>query len=696
MSIDSGIAPEVRESNPAPRTPRWRSVLTESNAVAGLACLTALLYALWTQHTWEDYFITYRHSQNLCEGKGLVYTPGERVHGFTSPLGALLPALCNWATGQTSYRRALWLYRALCILAFAGGGVLLVRGVRATDPKDWLAPCFTAVLYILDGQALEFTTDGMETAFMLLFLAWALYLFATPRPGLWLARGLCWAGLMWTRPDSCIYIAALAAAELLFAGRRQGPALRSLAGSVAVCTALYLPWFLWAWSYYGSPIPHTIIAKSADLAGGGTDQLKVFLGDLFHRYFVAAQTVFHPIYYWGDAWVWGAPWTQELVIGWVPYLAVFCSIYWLLPVDDRLGRMASFCFTVVDLYLGYLDTLFPWYTVPPLMLGLVVLTRGVVTLTAAVGRWAPFDPVYGRRRALAVAVLLVLALRWAILAGFTGLEMKIQQKEIETGVRTKIGLWLKERVAPQEIIFTECFGYIGYFSQARIFDFPGLSSPEVVCARRKVGMGLDEILLELRPDWLVLRPYEVEATPPGGYVDMTYALVRVFDVSDRLAQYKILPGASLLYLDSTFYVFRRLPAEAEPRPYEEVPLSVTPSATHDLTWQDGVAQATGEAPSITFPLPRPRHVTAIRLKFSYENTASPASVTVRWWKGGPEPDHAQGLSWRQKTDAGECTRTVWVDGTIDQIRLSPDNKSRTLRLTKVLLLVPPEEEQAQP
>jgi hypothetical protein len=61
---------------------------------AVVAVLVPLLYALYTGHIWEDYFITFRHSQNLCEGHGLVYRPGERVHGFTSPLGTLLPALC--------------------------------------------------------------------------------------------------------------------------------------------------------------------------------------------------------------------------------------------------------------------------------------------------------------------------------------------------------------------------------------------------------------------------------------------------------------------------------------------------------------------------------------------------------------------------------------------------------------------------
>src|SRR5204862_801660 len=36
----------------------------------------------------------------------------------------------------------------------------------------------------------------------------------------------------------------------------------ALLRGIALGAALYLPWFLWAWWYYGSPIPHTITAKS--------------------------------------------------------------------------------------------------------------------------------------------------------------------------------------------------------------------------------------------------------------------------------------------------------------------------------------------------------------------------------------------------------------------------------------------------
>src|SRR5687768_17948830 len=35
---------------------------------------------------------------------------------------------------------------------------------------------------------------------------------------------------------------------------------------IAIAGTIYLPWFIFAWSYYGSPVPHTIIAKAENPA----------------------------------------------------------------------------------------------------------------------------------------------------------------------------------------------------------------------------------------------------------------------------------------------------------------------------------------------------------------------------------------------------------------------------------------------
>ena len=524
-----------------------------------LACLVPLGYTLYTEHIWEDFFITFKYSQNLADGNGLVYNEGERVHGFTSPLGVLLPALCYLVTGSSSYVPALWLFRILSIAAFAGGGLLLLRALKKADPRRaWLA-WLSVLLCVLEVKGVAYTINGMETGFLLFFLAWGVALFVDGGPAAWLARGACWAGLMWTRPDGCIYVAGLGLAELLFVRAARKELFLSQLKSAGVCAVLYLPWLLAAWVYYGTPVPHTIVAKSR--VEGST--LGFFLDYLQHLpdkvMYVAAQ-VFRPIYV-SEMAGWVGQGALEALAGRLTKAAgVFCAFYWLLPVRDRLGRMLSVCFLVLCLYFCYMYMLFPWYLPPATMLGLLILTRGVVTLTDTVRGWLPQDPLYGHCRWAAYAVLGLFAAWHVVHFGLTSWQMRVQVAQVEVGNRTRIGLWLREHARPTDRVFLEPVGYIGYFSGLRVLDWPGLVSPEVVQVRKKKRLNMATIIPELQPEWVVLRPNELQAvkeSAAGRAFESQYTHAATFDVSKSIQEYRFLPGRLYLWIDRTFHVYQR-------------------------------------------------------------------------------------------------------------------------------------------
>jgi hypothetical protein len=506
------------------------------------ATLIPLGYAWYTGHVWEDYLITFRHSQNLCEGHGLVYRPGERVHGFTSPLGTLLPALCHLATGQTSYLAALWLFRVLSAAAFAGAGLLLLR-VLSEGHSGRFALAVLGVLYVLEAKAVAFSMNGMETAFMLLFFAWGLLLVTRERFGNWFAFGLCGAGLMWTRPDGCVLLAALALAALLFAGDgRKATAWTLLKGGL-VCAALYLPWFLWAWGYYGSPVPNTIRAKATyDPTQNTLESLQRMVERLPGR----TAEIFRPIYSSFGGW----PKSVRVLTA---LLSWFSALYWLLPLRDRPGRVASFCFAVLSLYLSWLSLAFPWYLPPAAACGLVVVVRGTLTLGERVRGVCPPAPV------LAGTVLLLLCGAELWLFAQIARQMRVQQAEIEEGSRMRVGLWLKDHVRDGERVYLEPLGYIGYFSEAKMLDFPGLVAPEVVQARRERPRDFVAVGLHLMPEWMVLRPNEAARMADHEAFRDHYALEKEFDVSGRLEEYPTIFGKEYLAVDSAFKVYRKKP-----------------------------------------------------------------------------------------------------------------------------------------
>src|SRR3954470_3749188 len=92
-----------------------------------------LLFAVITNHAWEDYFITLRASRNLVEGNGLVFNPGERLHTFTSPLGVLIPALCTWIAGPGRELLALWLFRVFNAALLAVCATVVWRRMEAIN-----------------------------------------------------------------------------------------------------------------------------------------------------------------------------------------------------------------------------------------------------------------------------------------------------------------------------------------------------------------------------------------------------------------------------------------------------------------------------------------------------------------------------------------------------------------------------------
>ena len=220
--------------------------------VFAVALLVTLGWALATNHVWEDFYITFRSSKNLVTGHGLVFIPGERLHTFTSPLGVLLPAAASALTGAHSDPAAIWVFRVWCAAAFAGAAVLLWTLARRFQYGAWAVTALVAGM-VLDAKSIDFTTNGMETGFLLLFIACTLWAMFGCTGRRWLQLGLAWGALMWTRPDSFLYIGLLSAGVFFFndparTGLTRWQWLKVFVLAGLVCTAIYLPWFLWSGS----------------------------------------------------------------------------------------------------------------------------------------------------------------------------------------------------------------------------------------------------------------------------------------------------------------------------------------------------------------------------------------------------------------------------------------------------------------
>jgi len=514
--------------------------------VVGLVALAALLvpliFALFTAHVWEDYYITLRSSRNLVQGAGLVFQPGERLHTFTSPVGVLVPAACLWLA-QGSDAGALWLFRAVCALTLASAAGLLWQ--RTTECG--LGPVGKLVLFglwLADPKLADFASNGMETSLLvallvLLWSEWERPAGARPR-----RLALLYAGLMWTRPDAFILAGVLTAAQL-FPGRRPASLLATAGRGILWGALLYLPWLLWSWYYFGSFIPHTIVAKATQtppllLSNVALVPLRSLVGHSMLEYlFLPANYLF-------------GGWPHELRLG-ARVLSVIAAFGWLVPGWAAPGRRASLALFAGSFYFCSIN-LYAWY-VPPWTL-LAALALAFAADHAHRRLAASARPYWGR--VVRLAAMSVVVVQLCLLAAVAW-QMRVQQRVIEDGGRREIGEWLRTHAATGDTVFLESLGYIGYFSGMKTYDFPGLSSREVTAAIAGGARRYVDVIQVLEPDWLVLRPVEVARE---GLLDSTtlagYELVKTWDARPALDSIALLPGREWLMYDTVFLVYRKM------------------------------------------------------------------------------------------------------------------------------------------
>jgi len=221
-----------------------------------LACL-GLLFALWLRlhqppNTVDDAYITFRYARNIAEGVGFVYNPGERVLGTTTPAYALLLALLSRLSAFYDYPHLALMVNALFdTLSFC----LLLRLASRLIGWPWVGLA-AAALFALDGRTLDFSTGGMETSFNVMAILLTLVFFFENRRMLTaLAAGL----VVLIRPDGVTLAAVLFSAWGLTALRKKTPWPWK---EIALFIAVIAPWIIFAFFYFGNPIPQSILAKS--------------------------------------------------------------------------------------------------------------------------------------------------------------------------------------------------------------------------------------------------------------------------------------------------------------------------------------------------------------------------------------------------------------------------------------------------
>jgi len=483
-----------------------------------IALLAVLARVFPFPRTIDDAYITFRYAQNLLAGYGLVFNPGERVLGTTTPLYALLMGGLGLFTGGPDAPFP-WLALGLNALADAITCLLLVRlGERLGSRLAGLA---AAAVWAIAPFSVTFAIGGMETSIFVLLLTGLMLAYLEARL---ISAAILAALSLLTRPDALILLAPIVAdygvrwLRSQFARNRIQDTARRIHPPSLLYSPVLLPltcfllpllaWTLFAIFYFGSPIPHSLAAKVAAYRLPP----EAALGRLVQHY----TTPFFEHHTFGTGWI-----SAGLIL--YPFLFALGAAR-ALRQQARAWPLFAYPWLYFAAFAIANPLIFRWYLTPPLpfyflaiFLGLEKLLEDGLLLWMRVNmrghRLGPYSrPNLPRTLQVIFLMPLLFSLREWTLHPDHGPDQPAPQMawfKLEL-LYEQVGRDLAPDVTPQVVLAAGDVGALGYFSGGRILDTVGLNSPEAMGyypldpSLYVINYAIPpDLILDKRPAWVV-------------------------------------------------------------------------------------------------------------------------------------------------------------------------------------------------
>ncbi len=468
-----------------PRNIKWQRILPI--LMIALAVAARLIPG---PRTIDNSFITFRYARNILAGDGFVYNPGAQVLGTTTPFYTFCMVFLGALTGGANAPFP-WLALSLntiadsltCILLWQTGKHLSKEYVGLTAGFVWaLAP-----------YSVTFAIGGLETSVYVLLLTGAAYFYMIKKRTLAsLAASLAFI----TRPDALILIGPFVADRLV---RALHPKIKEKLGWQEIL-ALALPAVLWnvfAWVYFGSPIPHSVQAKLLVYHLNPADSF-IRLVQHYATPFQLQQIL---------------PTGIAIGIGLLlyPFLYIIgARSIW--QTEKRLAVWLVYPWLYLITFAIPNPLLFRWYLTPPLpayffvlLFGLDHFAHSLTTRRAAIQKWLPAS-------LLILSILLPLS-AWELKPdhGPSRPAPKMAYIKLEELYHQAAALVLPE-LQPGDIIAAGDVGVLGYDTDAQILDTVGLNSPEslayypIPIEKYVINYAIpSELILDQAPNWLIVQ-----------------------------------------------------------------------------------------------------------------------------------------------------------------------------------------------
>ena len=445
-----------------------------------IAVVLRLTFWVYTDRIWEDSLITITAARNVWEGNGLTHHVSEpRVHSFTSPISVLIPLVgIPFHAGLTMLR--------LSSVAGAVAAVYFGYRIGVLLNFHWAAQLLVLTYLSCDQLQIFFGMSGMETQVVTAIGLATIYFFMQKS---WRALGY-WCGLASiSRPEFVVFLLPLIGLALLLSHRK----------AIVTVAARGLPfaigWYGFATLYYGSPVPHTIVAKSLNFQYGFRTTPWQEMWD----FTIKSWRDYAPfLEFWPAS---HAPVPANLLTGIVLVMVALFLIGWLLSA--RRSAVVFLCGAIFASFFAYrsltvMNSYFMWYLPPFVALAFLVAGFGVSMLCRRL-------PPIGIATGVAIGIVYAAHLPFSL-----PLDRQVQ-KEIEEPVRVKTGRILNGLMTANDTVVLEPLGFIGWeIFNKTVYDFPGLGSKIAArAAQDPAHRSLVGLVDALQPTFLCFRPREI-------------------------------------------------------------------------------------------------------------------------------------------------------------------------------------------
>ncbi len=488
-----------------------------------LLCLAYLSYLNRAFHT-DDALIYQRYIQNVLDGFGLVYNPGEKFNALTSPLYTYLATGFGVLIGET--QTAVILLASLLM-----AGTLIIFSLNFARHSGWWGGIAGALVAAC--MPYFYMTYGMETPLFILMLGVCIYLFEK-QAIFWL--GIACALLLVTRSEGVFLILALALEH--FRQRRPFPKLTDFIIPLLIIVLV----FSFNKFYYGTFLAETGAAKIGQGQSG------------FWPPFT--DTSYHAFWFFGNHVLF-------------QYLAILMVAIGILSL--RLSSLNIIAISFLIMYgVFYIALKIPnyhWYYAPYYIFGSFYIGAGVYWL------WYNF-------RAAADKNFCYLGLGTVIIVFllFTAYGLKITPVSPSFGrahdIYKAVGLWLKDNTPADSKIALIEIGHVGFYSQRYIIDILGLvnhKNAEYI-GEKKLSAWLDyyqpDYILSHDPPWPLEDSVKTVAlqgdyvAPDNFHQPLFQILTRRSETSPQIWPYHIeSTDAKLINENGLYGVFVHAPGE---------------------------------------------------------------------------------------------------------------------------------------